>query len=89
MTQPYDIVVKRSVLKDIRRIPKTILGQIQERIAALAHEPFPSGAEAIEGYHHCYRIRIGQYRVLYEVASTVRIVTIIRIRHRKDAYRQL
>lgn len=89
MTKPYQIVFKRSVLKDIRRIPSSILQAIQDRISALAVDPLLPNAEPIEGYQHCYRIRIGNYRVLYEVTTTVRIITIIRIGHRKDIYRNL
>lgn len=85
----YQIVLKRSVMKDIRRIPRSILAALQSRIAALAHEPFPPGAEPIEGYDHYYRIRMGNYRVVYEVASTVQIITVIRIGHRKDVYRKM
>lgn len=89
MNGPYEIVVKKSVLKDIRRIPRSVLQGIQERIAALADNPFPHGAEPMEGYDHHYRIRFGQYRIVYEVAATVRIITIIRVGHRKDVYRKL
>ncbi|MDO8649482.1 MAG: type II toxin-antitoxin system RelE/ParE family toxin, partial [Candidatus Peregrinibacteria bacterium] len=78
MTKLYEIVLKRSVLKDIRGIPQSILLRIQDRIAALATDPFPSGAEPIGGYDHCYRIRLGNYRIVYEVATTIRIITIIR-----------
>jgi mRNA interferase RelE/StbE len=87
--KPYEIVLKRSVAKDFRRIPQVILQSIQQRIAGLAHDPFPPGAEPISGYEHFYRIRIGNYRVVYEVATTVRIITIIRIGHRKDVYKSL
>ncbi len=85
----YQIVLKRSVLKDIRRIPHSILDALRERIAALSLDPIPHGAEPLEGYAHHYRIRMGNYRIVYEVAATVRIVTIIRIGHRKDVYRKL
>jgi mRNA interferase RelE/StbE len=89
MAKPYAIVLKRSVLKDIRRIPKNILRSIQDRIGALATTPLPPGAEPIEGYAHHYRIRIGRYRVVYEVATAIRIITIVKIGHRKDVYRKL
>jgi mRNA interferase RelE/StbE len=89
MTKPYEIVLKRSVLKDIRAIPRSILRSIQDRIAALSTDPFPPGMEPIEGRDRCYRIRIGNYRIVYDVATTVRIITIIRIGHRKDVYRKL
>lgn len=89
MRKPYDIVLKRSAVKDIRRIPSSILHSIQERIAALATDPFPQNAEPIEGYPDYYRIRIGHYRVIYDVTVTVRIITIVRVGHRKDVYRKL
>ena len=89
MTKPFEIVLKKSVLKDIKRIPRRILENIQERIASLATDPIPSGAEPIQGYKDHYRIRIGQYRVVYEVTSTIRIITVIRIGHRKDVYRNM
>ncbi len=89
MSVPHEILLRRSVLKDIRRIPGSILQRIQEKIAALADDPVPQGAEPIHGYEHHYRIRVGNYRVLYEVASAIRIIAIIRIGHRKEVYRKL
>lgn len=89
MKKKYDIVFKRSVLKDVRRIPASILASIQERIAALAEDPFPAGAEPISGYDSFYRVRLGSYRIVYEVATTIRVITIIRIGHRKDVYKKL
>ena len=89
MTKSFQIVLKQSVLKDIRRIPRSIVQAIQERIAALAENPFPANAEPIKGYRHHYRIRIGNYRVIYEVAAKIRIITVIRIGDRKGVYRNL
>ena len=85
----YSIVLKKSVLKDIRKIPAVILRRIQERIALLAEDPFPNGVESIQGYAHHYRIRIGNYRVVYEVATEIRIITVIRIGHRQNVYQEL
>lgn len=78
-----------SVKKDIRKIPKKMLELIFDAIKKLEQEPFPSGATPIEGYKNHYRIRIGNYRVVYEVGVKIRIITIVRIRHRKDVYRGL
>ena len=89
MKQVYDIVLKRSVLKDIRRIPRIVVRELQDCIAALAIDPFPHGVEPIAGYEHHFRIRVGNYRIIYEVAKTVRIITIIRIGHRKEGYRSM
>lgn len=86
---PYRIVVKRSVLREIRRLPDVVVRRLRERIAALATDPLPPDAEPIQGYAHYYRIRVGSYRVIYEVATQIRIITIVRIGHRRDVYRVL
>ncbi len=85
----YAIRFSRSAKKDIRRIPNTILHRIQNAMDELRTNPLQDGYEPIRGYEHCYRIRIGNYRVIYELASTIRIITIIRIGHRQNVYREL
>jgi mRNA interferase RelE/StbE len=60
---------------------------IESKIDGLSKEPRPSGCKKLQGSENEYRIRIGNYRVIYTVADVVRIVTIIKIAHRKDAYR--
>ncbi len=89
MNSLYRIVLKESVVRDIRKFPRAVLSRLRERIAALAINPFPAGAEKIQGYEHHYRIRAGAYRIVYEVRTTVKIITIIRVGHRKDVYRRL
>ncbi|MFH0770323.1 MAG: type II toxin-antitoxin system mRNA interferase toxin, RelE/StbE family [Candidatus Peregrinibacteria bacterium] len=86
-TGAFGIVLKQSVLKEIRRIPVIMLERIRSHIAALAENPFPAGVEKIQGYDDCYRIRVGQYRVVYQVSDAIHIITIIRIGHRREVYR--
>ncbi len=85
----YRVVLKESVEKDTRRIPSVILKHILKRIFLLAHDPFPADTKKLHGYHRGYCIRIGQYRVVYEVTTEIRIVTIMRIGHRREVYRSL
>ena len=85
----YIIRFSHSAKKDIRRIPSAILQRIQDAMDALRKDPLPDGCEPIRGYKHCYRIRIGNYRVVYEVATQIRIITIIRIGHRQNVYQEL
>ncbi len=85
----YRIVVKRSALKEIRRIPGVALERIRSHIASLADDPWPRGAEKIQGYDDYYRIRVGRFRVIYEVKRSLRMITIIRIAHRREVYRGL
>lgn len=89
MKMIYEIIVKKSVVKDLRRIPEVVLTRIETAIRGLSTEPLPMGSEKIQGYDHHYRIRIADYRIIYEVAKEIKIITIIRVRHRKDVYRVL
>jgi mRNA interferase RelE/StbE len=83
----YRIELKNSVLKDIRRIPQGMLLRIREAIESLAENPLPTKSKKIQGYDDYYRIRIGQYRVVYHIGKKIRIITIIKIGHRKDVYK--
>jgi mRNA interferase RelE/StbE len=53
----------------------------------LAENPFPPGCRKLQGSRDAYRIRVGDYRVVYEVATGRLLVEIVRVRHRKDVYR--
>jgi len=57
-------------------------------VELLADEPFPHGCDKLAGSDHTYRIRVGDYRVVYEVFTNSKIVEIQRVRHRKDVYRK-
>jgi len=82
----YRIVFKRSVAKDLRRLPEKDIQSILRRITELADEPRPAGVVKLAG-GEMYRIRQGDYRVVYAIADDVITVTIIRVRHRRDVYR--
>lgn len=58
-----------------------------EAVETLAETPFPFGSQKLAGSEHTYRIRVGDYRVLYEVLTGAKTVEIQRVRHRKDVYR--
>ena len=88
MKRPYAIIFKPSVSKDIRHIPNADLALIRSRIEALGQDPFPTGVKPLSGYDY-YRIRVGQYRVIYEVLAKVLVIMVIGIGHRKDMYRKI
>ena len=81
----YELVVRKSVLKDFRKIPKKDVERILRRIELLRTEPRPSGCEKLSGQER-YRLRQGVYRILYEISDTKLIVTIVKIGHRKKVY---
>ena len=83
----YRIVFKKSVAKDLRRIPKEDVTRILRRIDALAKEPRPAGAEKLSEQER-YRVRQGVYRILYEIADEELIVTVVNVGHRREVYRR-
>ena len=78
---------KKSTRKDLRKLPASVVERIVEVVEDLAENPFPHGVEKLSGSEHAYRIRLGEYRVVYEVVTESRLVEIQRVRHRKDVYR--
>lgn len=85
----YEIRFLPSVRKDIRKMPRAMLRRLQEALHGLSANPHPPGAKKIQGYDGYFRLRVGDYRVVYSVAEEVRIIEIIRIGHRRDVYRNL
>jgi mRNA interferase RelE/StbE len=84
---PYRVDVLPSAIKDTRRFPQSVLLRIRTHLFSLEKDPFPEGVEKLKGYEDYYRIRIGQYRIIYRVATEVRVVSVVRIAHRSTAYR--
>lgn len=85
----YSIELKKSVERDIRKIPKKEIKRIVEAIERLAEEPRPSGSRKIKTTERTYRIRSGDYMVIYQIDEAEKTVLITHIRHRKDAYRNI
>jgi mRNA interferase RelE/StbE len=77
----------KSATKDLRGIDRKWIPRIVAEIADLADDPRPAGCKKLVGSDHTYRIRIGDYRVIYEILDDVLVVLIVRIRHRRDVYR--
>src|SRR5712691_12050561 len=84
----YRVEVQRSAQRDLDRLSTTLFDRISTRLTALAQEPRPPGAEKLAGLE-AFRIRVGDYRVVYEVDDSARVVIVTRVRHRRDVYRKL
>jgi mRNA interferase RelE/StbE len=83
----FNLQWRTSTKKDLRRIPRDAISRIVAEVAKLADEPLPRGSEKLTGSERTYRIRVGDYRVIYELLRDPKIVEIQRVRHRKDVYR--
>ncbi len=77
----------RSARKELDTLDRHLLDRIFRRIERLADEPRPSGCRKIRGAKTLWRIRVGDHRIIYQVNDIDRLVDVIAVRHRKDAYR--
>ncbi len=84
----YAIRFRPSAARAMRKLPRAAQERIAPRIEALGENPRPPDAEKLTGQQSGYRIRAGEYRILYEVRDAVFIVTIMKIGHRREVYRQ-
>ena len=82
----YKILIKRSAEKEFLAVPKGDRRRILTRIRKLSSDPRPSGCERIRG-DTAYRIRQGDWRIVYTVSDVERVVTIFKIGHRREVYR--
>ena len=83
---PFRLEWRASAAKELRKIDRHTIPRIVEAIEQLAIEPLPPGAKKLQGSDYIYRIRVGDYRIVYELDTAGRI-TIVRVRHRKEVYR--
>jgi mRNA interferase RelE/StbE len=81
----YKITFTKLAFKELSKIPEPYYGNIKSAIIQLSINPRPVGSKKLKG-RDGYRIRIGNYRVIYEIFDTELIIDIINIGHRKDIY---
>lgn len=83
----YRLVWKASAEKELRKLPREIIARLVNLAENLAVNPFPPGTRKLAGTHNVYRVRSGDYRMVYEVHGGKLIVQIIRVGHRREVYR--
>lgn len=84
----YRIEFTSAAAKALSKLPRDVARRIKTAIDALADDPFPAGAVALQGAEKgSYRIRVGDYRVVYEVSRGRAVIVIVRIGDRKEVYR--
>lgn len=83
----YRIVLRKSAAKEIEKLDKKNISRVIGKIQTLSVNPRPPGCKKLSGEEK-YRIRAGAYRILYQIFDHELIVTIVRVRHRRDAYRK-
>jgi mRNA interferase RelE/StbE len=83
----YKIEWRRSIKKDLKGISKTEISKIIGAVESLSEEPRPTKSKKLSGSEFTYRIRIGNYRVIYEIHDETILIEVVKMGHRKDVYK--
>jgi mRNA interferase RelE/StbE len=83
----YTIEITSSAHRELRALPSKMRERIAAKIEALGHNPFPPDVKKLKGEPAHFRVRVGDYRVIYRVHGDVLVIVIVRVAHRREAYR--
>lgn len=81
----YQIAIKKSAVKSLAKIPEPYFSTIKQAIFKLAGDPRPNGYKKLEG-REAFRIRVADYRIIYEIEDKILLIEVIAIGHRNDIY---
>ena len=82
----YSVTIKKSALKELSQISSPYKTKIIGAIDKLANNPRPESVKKLKG-EEAYRIRVADYRIIYTIEDVIKIIEVVRVRHRKDAYK--
>lgn len=85
----WRVQIERRAERSLRRLPKPLLARIRSAIGGLGEDPRPHGYRKLKGFENLYRIRVGEWRVVYAIEEEMLIILIVEISPRGDAYRDL
>ncbi|MBL7945125.1 MAG: type II toxin-antitoxin system RelE/ParE family toxin [Flavobacteriales bacterium] len=83
----YSVELSRSATRELRRVPEPYHTSIVRVLRGLEKDPRPSGCKKLTGAAGLYRVRVGAYRIIYEVSDKIKLIVVERIADRKDAYK--
>ena len=84
----YAVFLKPAALRELRKLPEDIRRRVAARINALVGDPRPAGVERLQGEADLYRVRVGDYRIVYQAESKALVVLVVHIGYRRDVYRR-
>jgi mRNA interferase RelE/StbE len=82
----HSLEIKQSAQKELDALDETLFNRIDRKILGLADNPRPAGSKKLRGYKDQWRIRIGDYRVIYTIDNTAKTVTVTHVAHRREIY---
>ena len=84
----YKIEWKRAAKKELKKLDKQVILRVLQAVESLAEDPLRSGSKKLVGSNSIYRIRVGDYRIIYNIESSILTVEIIKVGHRGQVYRK-
>jgi mRNA interferase RelE/StbE len=85
----YTVVLTQTAEKELRRLPAKIIEKIIGVLKSLEENPRPPGCKKLKGYKNLWRVRVGDYRLIYAIEEVIMLVDVREIGHRKDIYDKL
>lgn len=85
----YELRWKMSAVKELKALPKRTRERVLLAVSSLVTEPFPPGSRKLRGSRIAYRLRVGDYRVVYAVHGSELVIEVVRLGHRREVYRDL
>lgn len=82
----YAVELKPSARKELDSLPDTVLTRVIHKIESLARDPRPAGCKKLKGYKDLWRVRIGDWRIVYIIDDAARLVSVTRVAHRSKVY---
>lgn len=82
----YALEIKQSAQKELDTLDDALFSRIDRKIMALAETPRPTGCKKLKGYQDQWRVRVGDWRVLYIIEEAAKLVSMTRIAHRREVY---
>ncbi len=83
----YIIIATKSIQKDLGNLPDEIKERVNTKILLLSENPRPDGVTKLKGYENEYRIRVGDYRIRYEISDKDKTILLLQCKHRRDVYK--
>lgn len=82
----YAVELKASARKELESLPDTVLARVVSKLESLTHDQRPAGCKKLKGYKDQWRVRIGDWRIVYIIDDDAKLVSVTRIAHRREAY---
>jgi len=83
----YSVELAPAAKRQVRKLDRSIQGRIIRRLEALGKDPRPPGVEKLEGNENTYRVRVGEYRIVYEIRDKILVILVLKVGHRREIYR--